>query len=210
MDLKNREKLKKSGTLKQKGVITKEAFETQKEALLRSSFLKKTHETHIDYSCWHYFKLCVTKKYADIKGRARRKEYFGFAIWVALISTIFNFLASLAGSLIGGIEYGLITGAVSQIIMSLIFFTPSLCAMIRRMHDINRSGFWVAPLLILNLFSLVFSISLSFIEFSDISLTIITAIALILLIMSLPAITFIFFKSDMEANKYGDVPEGVY
>lgn len=70
-------------------------------------------------------KMCLSK-YADFEGRAKRPEYWWFALFV--------FLVSMA------------TGLVSQIIsglFSLAVLLPQLAAGARRLHDTNRSGWWL-------------------------------------------------------------------
>jgi len=80
--------------------------------------------------------LAALKKYTDFDGRARRKEYWMFAL--------FNFLAIFAlasfDTLLGtmGSRIGLLSG-----LYCLVIFLPSLAVAIRRLHDTNRTGWWV-------------------------------------------------------------------
>lgn len=83
---------------------------------------------------WYYE---VFKKYAVFDGRARRKEYWLF--------TLFNLLMSL--TLAGlDVEMGLASrsgyGLLSSL-YSLVVFIPSLAVTVRRLHDTNRSGWWI-------------------------------------------------------------------
>lgn len=73
--------------------------------------------------CW--------KKYVTFEGRARRKEYWMFVL--------FNFLASLAVGFIGGL-----IGVLGLVhLYSLAVLLPSLAVLARRLHDTNRSGWWI-------------------------------------------------------------------
>jgi uncharacterized membrane protein YhaH (DUF805 family) len=65
-------------------------------------------------------------KYADFNGRAARPEYWW---WV-----LFTFLASAAT--------GIVSEAVSGI-FSLAVLLPSLAVGARRLHDTDRSGWWL-------------------------------------------------------------------
>lgn len=80
----------------------------------------------------------VMKKYAVFTGRARRKEFWMFT----LIYTIIYIVLSIADSLIGTgamlFEMGLLSG-----VFSLVSICPSIAVTIRRLHDIDRSGWWV-------------------------------------------------------------------
>ena len=81
--------------------------------------------------------LDVLKKYFVFQGRARRKEYWMF--------TLFNMLAYIALMIIEGIlgmggEGGL--GLLSAL-YSLAILLPSLGVSVRRLHDTDRSGWWL-------------------------------------------------------------------
>lgn len=72
------------------------------------------------------------KSYATFTGRARRMEYWMFFL--------VNFLVSLALAVIEAIlgGKGLLMG-----LYSLAVFLPSLAVSVRRLHDTNRSGWWL-------------------------------------------------------------------
>lgn len=75
--------------------------------------------------------LGVFKKYAVFSGRARRTEFWMFAL--------FNFLASIVLSIVDGIVG---SGGVLGSLYGLAVFVPSLAVGVRRLHDTNRSGWW--------------------------------------------------------------------
>lgn len=87
-------------------------------------------------------KTCL-KKYFDFKGRARRSEYWWFMLFVAIVSSIFNY-------------GGLLVPALSFIgaLCSLVFCIPQFSAMTRRLHDTGRSGWWVLLLAVLSVIAL--------------------------------------------------------
>ncbi len=73
------------------------------------------------------------KKYADFEGRARRKEYWTF--------TLGNFLISL---LLGGAGFGFGLGLeYLGSLFGLFVLVPSIAVGVRRLHDTNRSGWWL-------------------------------------------------------------------
>ena len=74
----------------------------------------------------------VLKKYAVFGGRARRKEYWIFLLINFILAFIIGFLEGLAGS----------PGFVSTI-YALAVFIPSIAVGVRRMHDTDRSGWWL-------------------------------------------------------------------
>jgi uncharacterized membrane protein YhaH (DUF805 family) len=77
-------------------------------------------------------KTCF-KKYFDFKGRARRSEFWWFALFVLLVSTVLSYLSAF----VPGISY------VSAV-FALATYIPLFAALTRRLHDTNRSGWWVA------------------------------------------------------------------
>jgi len=89
--------------------------------------------------------LDVLKKYAVFTGRARRKEYWMFTLFNVLISIALTFIdVLLLGHDMG--DPGSI-GIVSTL-YSLAVLLPSLAVSIRRLHDTDRSGWWLLIALI--------------------------------------------------------------
>ncbi|RSD28497.1 DUF805 domain-containing protein [Mesobacillus subterraneus] len=78
-----------------------------------------------------YWYLKPFKQYADFTGRARRKEYWIFA----LFNTIILFALSFLGEFVELFGYLLV-------IYNLAVIVPSLAVTARRLHDTGRSGWW--------------------------------------------------------------------
>lgn len=81
--------------------------------------------------------LAVLKKYADFSGRARRKEYWMFMVMNFIVGCIVSFL----GWIVGGTD-GLITVSLPGL-YTLFVFLPSWAVTVRRLHDTNRTGWWI-------------------------------------------------------------------
>ena len=82
--------------------------------------------------------LHVLKNYATFSGRARRKEYWMFFLISALISIVLTLLDILLGTYSVEYEAGLFSG-----LYSLLILIPSIAVVVRRLHDTNRSGWWI-------------------------------------------------------------------
>ncbi|GAB2641002.1 DUF805 domain-containing protein [Kribbella swartbergensis] len=81
----------------------------------------------------------VLKKYAVFSGRARRKEYWMFVLFNVIISIILGIIDRIIGT-----DFGNNSGnGWLSTIYSLAVLVPSIAVGIRRMHDTNRSGWWV-------------------------------------------------------------------
>lgn len=78
----------------------------------------------------NYF-LEVLKKYAVFSGRARRSEYWYFALFTTIISIIFLVLDSVLGL------------KFLNTIYSLAVLIPSIAVGVRRMHDVDKSGWFI-------------------------------------------------------------------
>ncbi len=78
------------------------------------------------------------RKYADFSGRSRRKEYWFFVLFVAVISTVLTIIDGLIGAYDRSTGVGLLSA-----IFSLAILIPSIAVSVRRLHDIDRTGWWV-------------------------------------------------------------------
>ena len=86
------------------------------------------------------------KKYFDFSGRARRKEYFLFYLFAIIIFFISFFIDFFIGTYDEELGWGLFSG-----ICLIFFFIPGLAVQIRRLHDWDKSGWF----LLLNLIPFV-------------------------------------------------------
>jgi len=75
--------------------------------------------------------LQVLKKYTDFDGRARRSEYWYFTLFSALISIALALINVAMGT-----KY-------IDTIYSLAVLVPSIAVGVRRMHDVNKSGWYI-------------------------------------------------------------------
>jgi len=78
------------------------------------------------------------KKYATFSGRARRSEYWFFALFNAIASFLLGFVDGMLG--LASAETGL--GPLGGL-YALIVLIPSLAVAVRRLHDTDRSGWWL-------------------------------------------------------------------
>lgn len=85
-----------------------------------------------------YFWLGI-QNYANVIGRASRKEYWMFVLFNILFGFLFGFLF--------GVIYGLVYGHMDNIwlpiIWQLFILIPSICIGVRRMHDVGKSGWYL-------------------------------------------------------------------
>ena len=72
---------------------------------------------------------------AAFNGRARRKEYWMYTLFNMIFAVIAFILDSILGIGIEGIGYGPL-----YLIYSLVVFIPGLAVLVRRLHDVGKSG----------------------------------------------------------------------
>jgi len=80
---------------------------------------------------------CITQKYADFSGRASRSEYWLFALFLFLANILFGIIDLVIGFNNKELSFGLLGG-----FFSLATIVPCLSVATRRLHDINKSGWW--------------------------------------------------------------------
>lgn len=90
--------------------------------------------------------LEVLKKYAVFSGRARRKEYWFFVLFNIIVGIILSVIDGALGLNIIEQEGANIGWLYS--IYSLAVLLPGLAVSIRRLHDTDRSGWWILIALI--------------------------------------------------------------
>jgi uncharacterized membrane protein YhaH (DUF805 family) len=97
-----------------------------------------------DISLFAYYLGCF-KKYATFEGRARRKEYWGFALFNGLLCVVTQFfLESIASA--GSNGCGTLLVLLLLFLVALGTLLPSLAVLVRRLHDCGNSG-WFALLM---------------------------------------------------------------
>lgn len=86
--------------------------------------------------------ITVLKKYAVFSGRARRKEYWMFVLFNIIISFVLSLIDGIVLSCLG-IDTGSTRFSILGTIYGLAIFVPALAVAVRRLHDTNRSGWWL-------------------------------------------------------------------
>ena len=71
----------------------------------------------------------VFKNYVNFEGRATRPEYWWFTLAYAIVNIILSLIPRV-GSVLSGI-------------LALAVLIPSIGVGVRRLHDINKSGWWL-------------------------------------------------------------------
>ena len=88
-----------------------------------------------------YFLDALTNHYADFEGRANRPQFWWFQWWYFVTFVVLIFLMIL-----GLVFENMFLGIGSLLGMGAFFvgtLIPSIAICVRRLHDINFSGWWI-------------------------------------------------------------------
>ncbi|NBR13264.1 MAG: DUF805 domain-containing protein [Flavobacteriales bacterium] len=147
--------------------------------------------------------LQVLKSYADFSGRSRRKEYWMFFLFNLLISIILSIIDIVLGldniSFLGGTVFR--NNGIIGSIYSLLVFIPSLAVGVRRLHDTNRSGWFLllpfSPFLLFLISPFLGKIGFALLFMGYLTIIVFAIVLLVLLLT----------KSDEGSNDYGPNPK---
>lgn len=89
------------------------------------------------------------RRYADFSGRSRRMEYWMFSLFQLIVMVVLCVLIFAGGFSLD--EYGAepqlsavgYVGIFGLIIYALATFIPGLAVTVRRLHDQDKSGWWI-------------------------------------------------------------------
>jgi uncharacterized membrane protein YhaH (DUF805 family) len=72
-------------------------------------------------------------KYATFSGRAVRSEYWFWVLFTVIVLIVLNIIQFTVSA---------VGGSVLQLLFELATIIPSIAVAARRLHDIDRSGWW--------------------------------------------------------------------
>jgi uncharacterized membrane protein YhaH (DUF805 family)/cold shock CspA family protein len=137
-------------------------------------------------SLWSYFWAAITTNYANFHGRARRKEYWGFALFYTLGMILLTIAGLAIDAEAGNFDYGS-EAPVATIVIALLALlaslVPGIAISVRRFHDIGLSGWFYLVMFVVGF--------------------LLAGIVMIL------AIVLGLIPSQKRENKWGPVPDGV-
>ena len=83
--------------------------------------------------------LMPLRRYAEFSGRSQRKEYWMYTLGLIIVYVVVGFVEGILGltGMIGG-AYGPLTA-----LLLLGTLIPGIALGIRRLHDIDKSGWWL-------------------------------------------------------------------
>ncbi len=74
------------------------------------------------------------KNYTNFKARSTRSEYWWWCLAAIIAGVVLNIIGAIVGSTVGNVLSG---------IWGLATLIPGIAIVIRRLHDIGKSGWWI-------------------------------------------------------------------
>jgi len=113
----------------------------------RSTKSQRTGEAVTSFGPNSYF--ATFKRFGNTDGRANRTEYWNFFLFNVLFQIlILSPLAFVDGQNPGGTSPLIIVCLLTMLIFVLATLAPGLAVTVRRLHDSDRSGWWILTALI--------------------------------------------------------------
>ena len=161
------------------------------------------------------------RRYAEFSGRSRRMEYWMWVLFQFLISFVFIIIiAAVGGAAImsGDLNQLVAVGGIViviyllMILMALIFFIPNLAVTVRRLHDTDRSGWWMmlywGPYLLLIVAQMMIGAS-AYAGGDAMAGGMVALVAgLAWLVGCIILLVFMFLEGTRGPNRYGPDPKG--
>ena len=165
---------------------------------------------------WMFLPL---KRYAEFSGRSRRTEYWMFVLFQILLAVAFWVLLAVVGGgalMSGGDPTALAAAGGAAMILfavygliSLALIIPGIAVGVRRLHDTERSGWWIlAPLV--GYVIMVIGGLMAASNPNDPGVGGILAMVgmLLVIVLGLVLLVFTLLEGTRGPNKYGPDPKG--
>ncbi|MFN3387933.1 MAG: DUF805 domain-containing protein [Allosphingosinicella sp.] len=140
--------------------------------------------------------LMPLKRYAEFSGRSRRKEYWMYVLLIVIATFVISFIEQALGltGMVG--PYGPLSA-----LLIVGTFVPSLAVGIRRLHDTNRTGWWMLLGIVPYALSVVLLLAGS--------LALAATLGMVALLCAIALLVFMVLPGTSGPNQYGPDPKGV-
>ena len=165
---------------------------------------------------WMFMPL---RRYADFSGRSRRMEFWMWQLFQIIVYFGVIVLAMLFGGgalMMGGDPTAAAAAGGGMLIIMLLYllyvlavFIPSIAVAVRRLHDTNRTGWWIlAPIVPYLVVIIAGMLAMSSPDMAGIAgiLALVGMVAVFGLGITL--LVFYFLEGTRGPNKYGPDPKG--
>lgn len=148
------EKLEKLHELKEKGILSNEEFKKEKQKLLEETDegddLKEDCSRLGIVKGSFYALVSALKRWKDFKGRTTRFDFWGASISIYLFYFVFFISCGLFGAMFEKNTISLlpVIAGFLIIVIGFVVMWLYLTLYVRRLHDVNMSGWWCLTIII--------------------------------------------------------------
>lgn len=156
-----------------------------------------------------YVKSILTTNFANFAGRARRREYWLFYLFSIIINLAIQVISYFAStvSISSGINIPSIIVNVISLLWSLYILIPSIALVVRRLHDINRSGWWYLVFIAASIFFVVEYVMFMLDGMSDKYLPAFIIACVLLALCAIAMFVALVLPGTKGENEYGPDPK---
>jgi uncharacterized membrane protein YhaH (DUF805 family) len=161
------------------------------------------------------------RRYADFSGRSRRMEFWMWKLFVFLVGVAFWILMI---AMIGGAAFtsndpqaiaaaggGAMIVMLLYMLFGLAIFIPDLAVTVRRLHDTNRTGWWIlAPLVpyLVGIVAMIGGVSTGEQTGAAAGGIVMLVAMLAAFVLAIVLIVFMFMEGTRGPNRFGSDPKG--
>jgi uncharacterized membrane protein YhaH (DUF805 family) len=156
------------------------------------------------------------KRYAEFSGRSRRMEYWMFFLFQFLVGIVFQvvMMMMVGGAAFSGSPSSLVAAGGAMFVLiglygifALAMLIPNIAVGVRRLHDTERSGWWLlAPFVPYLLTFLLFGLAVG--GRSSVAGMLAMVCMLATIGLGITLLVFMFLEGTKGPNKYGPDPKG--
>lgn len=163
---------------------------------------------------WMFMPL---RRYADFSGRSRRMEFWMWQVFQIIVYVGVLIVAMMLGgsALMTGDPTAMAAAGGGMILVMLAYgiyclavFIPTIAVAVRRLHDTNRTGWWIlAPLAPYLLMVVAGALAVSAPDMAAVAGIIVLVSILAVVGLGLTLLVFYFLEGTQGPNKYGPSPK---
>ncbi len=164
--------------------------------------------------------LMPLKRYAEFNGRSRRMEFWMYQLGLWILNIVLGVIVMMVGAAsmasasadnpgagIVGMMAGMGVLSIVFVVLGLGLLIPSIAVAVRRLHDTNRSGFWL--LLPIGLYIAIIAMAMMAAAANSSAMGAIVLIVWLLFMASaIMLLVFYCLPGTPGPNKYGPDPLG--
>ena len=144
----------------------------------------------------------IVEKYADFSGRAPRAEYWWYALALVIVGIVLSIFESISG--LRGMVFG-VYGPLT-VLLWLGTIVPGIAVSVRRLHDTNRSGWWLLLMVPYLLVMILAAMALAGVGIAALGAA--GLLGIVGLICAIVLLVFMVLPSTPGENRYGSNPYG--